>query len=126
MDSCGRLQVASCLKALRSLHGAGRIALPPLCHGGRYRGCRPRRLGQLALAPQVVPAAAGAVAGLQLRLVTSPQQRRTWNELVASEHPQGAVIHLAAQVRNLIESESGVLGALDFAVAAPAVPARDE
>ena len=37
-----------------------------------------------------VPPAAGAVAGLKLTLVTSPQQRRTWNELVASEHRAGS------------------------------------
>ena len=61
-----------------------------------------------------------------MTLVTSPQQRRTWNELVASEHPQGAVLHVGAQVRYLIESEHGLLGALGFAAAALAVAARDE
>ncbi len=88
--------------------------------------CRPRRLGQPVPEPQAVPPAAGAVAGLKLTLVTSPQQRRTWNELVASEHPQGAVLHVGAQVRYLIESEHGLLGALGFAAAALAVAARDE
>ena len=61
-----------------------------------------------------------------MTLVTSPQQRRTWNELVASEHPQGAVLHVGAQLRYLIESEHGLLGALGFAAAALAVAARDE
>ena len=107
VDSRGQPQVASCQKALRSLHSAGRIDLP-------------------VPQPQAVPPAAGAVAGLKLTLVTSPQQRRTWNELVASEHPQGAVLHVGAQVRYLIESEHGLLGALGFAAAALAVAARDE
>ena len=82
--------------------------------------------GQPVPPPQAVPPAAGAVAGLKLTLVTSPQQRRTWNELVASEHPQGAVLHVGAQLRYLIESEHGLLGALGFAAAALAVAARDE
>ena len=126
VDSRGQLQVASCQKALRSLHGEGRIELPPPRHGGRSGDCRPRRLGQPVPEPQAVPAAAGAVAGLALTLVRSPQQRRSWNELVASEHPQGAVLHVGAQVRYLIESEHGVLGAIGFAAAALAVAARDE
>ena len=126
VDSRGQPQVASCQKALRSLHSAGRIDLPPPRHGGRAGDCCPRRLGQPVPQPQAVPPAAGAVAGLKLTLVTSPQQRRTWNELVASEHPQGAVLHVGAQVRYLIESEHGLLGALGFAAAALAVAARDE
>ena len=73
-----------------------------------------------------VAAAVGAVAGLQLTLVTTPPQRQTWNELVAGEHPQGAVIHVGAQLRYLIESEHGVLGAIGSAASALAVAARDE
>ena len=126
VNSRGQPQVASCQKALRSLHSAGRIDLPAPRHGGRAGDCRPRRLGQPVPPPQAVPPAAGAVAGLKLTLVTSPQQRRTWNELVASEHPQGAVLHVGAQLRYLIESEHGLLGALGFAAAALAVAARDE
>ena len=126
VNSRGQPQVASCQKALRSLHSAGRIDLPAPRHGGRAGDCRPRRLGQPVPQPQAVPPAAGAVAGLKLTLVTSPQQRRTWNELVASEHPQGAVLHVGAQLRYLIESEHGLLGALGFAAAALAVAARDE
>ena len=126
VDSRGELQVANCQKALRGLHRQGRIDLPPPRHGGRGGHCRPRRLGRPVPAPQAVPATAGALAGLELTLVTTPQQRQTWNELVASEHPQGAVIHVGAQVRYLIESEHGLLGAIGFAASALAVAARDE
>ena len=125
LDSRGRLQMASCQKALRSLHAAGRIQLPAPRHGGAPR-CRPRRLGQPLPAPTAVPASAGAVQGLRLTEVRTPLQRRTWNELVASEHPQGAVLHVGAQLRYLIESEHGLLGALGFAASALAVAARDE
>ncbi len=124
-DSRGGLQLASCQKALRSLHADGCIRLPPPRHGGRQH-CRPRRLRQPVPAPRAVPASAGAVQGLRLTEVTTPLQRRTWNEIVASEHPQGAVLHVGAQLRYLIESEHGLLGALGFAASALAVAARDE
>ena len=126
LDTRGEFQVANCQKALRRLHRQGRIDLPSPRPGGRGGRCRPRRLGQPVPAPQAVPAAVGAVAGLQLTLVTTPPQRQTWNELVAGEHPQGAVIHVGAQLRYLIESEHGVLGAIGFAASALAVAARDE
>ena len=126
LDTRGEFQVANCQKALRRLHRQGRIDLPSPRHGGRGGRCRPRRLGQPVPAPQAVPTAVGAVAGLQLTLVTTPPQRQTWNELVAGEHPQGAVIHVGAQLRYLIESEHGVLGAIGFAASALAVAARDE
>ena len=126
LDSRGEPQLANCHKVLRDLHRQGRIALPPPLHGGRVGPCRPRRLGQPVPAPQGVPPSVGAVAGLQLTLVSSPQQRRTWNELVAAEHPHGAVLHVGAQLRYLIESEHGVLGALGFAASALALAARDE
>ena len=103
-DSRGRLQLASCQRALRSLHEAGR-PIP---------------------APVSVPRSVGEVRGLRLTLVTSQQQRQCWNELVDREHPQGAVIHVGAQVRYLIESEHGLLGAIGFAASALAVAARDE
>jgi len=45
---------------------------------------------------------------------------------VAAEHPHGAVLHVGAQLRYLIESEHGVLGALGFAASALALAARDE
>ena len=122
----GELQVANCHKALRGLHRQGRIELPPARHGGRGGRCRPRRLGQPLPPAQAVPAEVGALAGLRLTLVTSPQQRQTWNELVAAEHPQGAVIHVGAQLRYLIESEHGLLGAIGFAAAALAVADRDQ
>ncbi|MDE0105759.1 MAG: DUF4338 domain-containing protein, partial [Bryobacterales bacterium] len=125
-DARDHLQLASCQKALRSLHQAGRIALPAARHGGRFRGCRPRRLGQPIPEPVDVPAKAGSVEGLRLSLVTTSRQRRVWNELVASEHPQGAAVHVGAQLRYLIESSHGLLGAVGFAASALAVAARDQ
>lgn len=125
LDSRGAFQMASCQKALRSLHRSGRLRLPAPRRGGRGI-CRPRRLGHPVPAPQAVPATAGAVQGLRLTEVRSALQRRTWNEIVAREHPQGAVQHVGAQMRYLVESEHGLLGAIGFAASALAVAARDQ
>lgn len=125
VDSLGRWQLASCLKALRGLDANGRIRLPAPQSGGRWPG-RPARLGRPVPQPVAVPASAGAVQGLRLTLVQTQLQRRTWNEIVASEHPQGAVLHVGAQLRYLIESHHGILGAVGFAASALALAARDE
>ena len=42
-----------------------------------------------------------------------------------SEHPRGAVQHVGAQLRYLLVSDHGVLGALGFAAAALTLAARD-
>ena len=107
------------------LHASGHIQLPAPLHGGRWSG-RPARLGQAVPEPTGVPVRAGAVLGLTLTLVETEIQRRTWNEIVAREHPQGAVLHVGAQLRYLIESEHGILGAIGFAASALALAARDE
>ena len=52
-------------------------------------------------------------------------QRGIWNELMRSEHPRGAVQHVGAQLRYLLVSDHGVLGALGFAAAALTLAARD-
>ena len=83
-------------------------------------------MGQAVPEPTGVPVRAGAVLGLILTLVETEIQRRTWNEIVAREHPQGAVLHVGAQLRYLIESEHGILGAIGFAASALALAARDE
>ncbi len=125
-DSRGQWQLATCLKALRGLEDQGHLRLPAARPCGRRGPGRPRGLDQPVPAAQAVPARVEAVAGLQLSLVTTDEQRQVWNELMAREHPYGAVLHVGAQVRYLIESEHGVLGALGFAAAALAVAARDE
>ena len=123
LDARGLPQLSTCLKALRTLHGRGSIQLPPpLQHGGRGR---PRRLGQPVSPPRSVPPRVDQVQGLHLQLVRSAPQRLTWNELVQREHPRGAACHVGAQLRYLLLSDHGILGALGFAAAALALADRD-
>ena len=122
-DARGGLQQAGCVKALRVLEAAGRIALPePLNRGG---GRGPRDLGEAIPAAEGVPDRVEAVEGLRLVLVREEGERRRWNGLMAREHPRGAVRHTGAQLRYLIVSAHGTLGGMGFAASALALAARD-
>ncbi len=123
LDAHGKPQVASCMQALRALAAARQIDLPAPRHN-RQRG-RPRRLDRPVPPPVGLPARVDRVRDLQLVAVRDEHQRRVWNELIAREHPRGAVLHAGAQLRYLLVCEHGVLGALGFAAAALTLAARD-
>ena len=122
-DARDRLQVASCMQALRHLEKLGHIQLPAPRHG--HRRCRPRCLARPVQPPQDVPARVDQLRGLALVEVRDGGQLQLWNTLVAREHPCGAVQHAGAQLRYLLVSEHGVLGAIGFAAAALALASRD-
>ena len=127
VDARGRAQTAGCVKALRELEHAGHFALPTAGSGGRRPGQAgsARRLGQPVPEPHDVPTAAGNVQGLALVEVHTLDQLRLWNELMACEHPQGPGPLVGAQMRYLVASEHGWLGALGFAAAALNLADRD-
>ena len=122
-DARGRLRVASCNTALGALERAGRITLP----AGRRRGLRghPVGLGHPVSLPEEVPGRADLIEGLVLVLVEDGFHRRVWNELMAREHPRGAAFHAGCQIRYLIGSVHGWLGAAGFAAPALKLKARD-
>ena len=123
MDPRGRRQLATCLKALRDLESEGHFTLPlPSFTQGKPS---PRRLSEAVPMPQDVPAAAGAVRGLDLLQVETTAQIRIWNEMMIREHPQGAGPLVGRQLRYLILSEHGFLGGLGFASGALTLSDRD-
>jgi len=124
LDALGNLQLASCMRALRSLEQARLLDLPAPRHHHNRR-CRPRRLERPVPAPIDLPARVDLLPELQLVEVLDPDQRRVWNELIACEHPRGAVQHAGAQLRYLLVCQQGVLGALGFSAAALTLAARD-
>ncbi len=123
----GEKQRITCLKALRDLERAGRFRLPAPtpANAGPRRKPTPRRSGQPVPLPQDVPATVGAVQGLNLLLVSGHEQLRLWNDLVHDEHPRGAATLVGRQLRYLIGSDHGWLGALGFAAAALHLRDRD-
>ena len=123
-DARGHEQWASCLQALNHLECRQQIALPRTKRVWNSAGVR--RLGEPVAAAEAVPARVDQVQGLELQLVTSDRQRWLWNELMAREHPLGAVIHAGAQLRYLVHSAHGYLGALGFSAAALRLACRDD
>jgi hypothetical protein len=123
-DARGAPQRGTCLKALRELQESGHIVLPaPLMQHGRGS---PRRLLEPVAAPQAVPAQAGDVRGLQLCVVDSEEQMRIWNEMMIREHPRGAGPLVGRQLRYLVGSDHGFLGAMGFGAAALQLQDRDK
>jgi len=122
-DARGRPQVSSCVKALRELESAGQFILPV---AQRKTGpSSPRGLPEGVEPPNDVPAQAGEVQGLRLVLVETDKERRTWNEMMMREHPQGAGPLVGRQLRYLIGSNHGWLGGLGFAASALQLADRD-
>ena len=123
VDARGSAQLAGCLKALNTLHKAGRIALPASRRGGGAP--TPQRFDAPVAAATAVPGTVAAVAGLSLEVVEQGGQRRVWNTLLHFEHPQGTTTFAGCQVRYLVVSAHGVLGAVGFSAAALQLRARE-
>ena len=124
VDSTGRLQRAGCLKALRALERSADLRLPSprTAPGARTQG---RRLGEAVAAPQGVGDELGQLEGLELVRVADAEHRAIWNELMAREHPRGEGPLVGTQVRYLLGSAHGWLGALGFAASALQLAERD-
>jgi hypothetical protein len=122
-DPRGENQLGGCLKGLRELEAKGWFKLPP----GEMQKSKPspRRLSAPVPEPETVPGEAGEVGGLKLVLVDQESQMRIWNELMIGEHPQGAGPLVGRQVRYLVGSEHGWLGAFGFAAPALQLADRD-
>ena len=123
VDARGSAQLAGCLKALNTLHKAGRIALPASRGGGGAP--TPQRFDAPVAAATAVPGTVEAVAGLSLERVEQGGQRRVWNTLLHFEHPQGTTTFAGCQVRYLVVSAHGVLGAVGFSASALQLRARE-
>ena len=62
---------------------------------------------------------------LTVSVVSERAQRQVWNTLIADEHPHGMTTFAGCQLRYLVHSAHGYLGAVGFSAAALRVAARD-
>ena len=133
-EVCGRLnlrdpkgdwRIGTTMKALRDFESQGWWTLPPATFrsSGKWN---PTRLHRPVPAAAEVPAWAQDVRGLQLTEVTSEEQTQLWNELMIREHPLHQCRLVGRQLRYLVGSEHGWLGAIGFGSAALYLEDRDE
>ena len=123
-DTLGRPKLMSCRVGLLRLHRAGLIELPTARNGnGNGRGL----VKQPSAWPSEQPLAGsvGQLSGLRLAPVADRSASRLWNGLIERWHYLGYTPLPGAQLRYLIQSDHGLLGALGFGAAAWKVAARD-
>jgi len=123
VDVRGRKQRSGCLKALRKLEQQGHVKLPP--PRKKRTVPSPRRLDAAVPEPTGVPSDVGSVSGLRLVQVEDAELIKAWNELMIREHPLGAGPLVGRQLRYLIGSDHGWLGAVGFGAAALHLRDRD-
>ena len=123
VDARGSAQLTGCLKALSVLETERQMPLP----ASRPHAHRPspRCLDAPVPVPVGVPGEVRDVEGLTLVRVEDETQRRVWNTLLATEHPQGTTTFVGCQVRYLLGSVHGWLGAVGFSASALHLRARD-
>jgi hypothetical protein len=123
----GRLALSSAKVALNKLDKRGLLRLPPR-RARLANGHRLRHSGQRLPALKGVPASVDRVVGLRLCLLSGQDDRRhgLWNDLMIEQHPCGNAPLVGTQLRYLIGSEHGWLGALGFGSAAFALACRDQ
>ena len=123
----GRPALSSAKVALRKLHRRGLLNLP-----ASKRRCKPthrlRGSGQSLPPLGRVPGRVDQVQDLSLSLISGPDDphHELWNDLIIAQHPCGDAPLVGPQLRYLIGSAHGWLGALGFGPAAFVLGARDQ
>lgn len=124
----GKLKVVGGRVALLRLHRRGWIELPPSTGGNGYGGTR--RLMPEVEIPDGDDSALDCplehLGGISLQRVAGKADSALWNGLIDRYHYLGHKALSGAQVRYVIHSDQGLLGAIGFGAAAFKVAARDE
>ena len=126
-DHLGKPRIAGVHVALRKLESRGFWKLPKIRSGVGSQQ-QPRRLTTAVPVPKEVPAQVEEVRGLRLVEVSTGDDKlfRTWNELMLTEHPLQDCRLVGRQLRYLIGSDHGWLGAIGFGSCALRLSVRDE
>ena len=123
----GRPALSSACVALGKLEKRGLLLVAGPSQG-KKRSHRLRPSGQPLPALERVPQSVQAVKGLHLYLISGHEDplHTLWNDLMIQQHPCGDAPVSGPQLRYLIGSEHGWLGALGFGPAAFTLGARDQ
>jgi hypothetical protein len=126
-DPKGRPQNSSASVALGKLADRGLITLP----AKRFtrKKAAPKLPKEPVPAPLDLPKTLRGIKGLhivQVNAVDNPEASEIWNWLMLEQHPQGRRPVMGRQIRYLIQSDHGVLGAAAFSAPAWRLSARDQ
>lgn len=126
-SSAGQAAVASAKKAIAKLKRRGLLCWP----GAKPQAKRSHRLrpsGQTLPKVECLPARVEEIVGLSLHLLSGHEDplHGLWNDLMIQQHPCGDAPLVGPQLRYLIGSAHGWLGALGFGPAAFVLGARDQ
>ena len=123
----GRPATSSAKVALRKLERRGVLRLPARAEPAVRRRRLPRS-GQPMPALDAVPGRVDQIQGLRLHLISGAEDplHPLWNDLIVEQHPCGDAPLVGAQLRYLIGSDHGWLGALGFGPAAFVLQCRDQ
>jgi hypothetical protein len=126
----GRPALSSAKVALRKLHKRGFLLLPEKKGRSSMSPCgqRLRCSGQELPVVQGLPRRVDQLGNLHLHLISGPDDplHGLWNDLIIQQHPCGGAPLVGAQLRYLIGSQHGWLGALGFGPAAFVLGCRDQ
>ncbi len=123
-NTLGEPKLMSARVGLLRLHRAGLIELPAPTKGNG--NAQPLKHGPRQWPPErAFNGMVSELTGLRLSPVSDKESSRLWNGLVDRYHYLGYKPLPGAQLRYLIESDQGLLGALGFGAAAWKVASRD-
>ena len=125
----GRPALTSAKVALRKLHKRAQLCLPGTpVPPTKPRPHRLRASGQKLPPVSQVPRSVDQVSNLHLHLITNEKDplHTLWNDLIIQQHPCGDAPLVGAQLRYLIGSDHGWLGAIGFGPAAFVLACRDQ
>ncbi|MCI0666543.1 MAG: DUF4338 domain-containing protein [Methylococcaceae bacterium] len=125
VDHRGRRKEMGAAVVLLRFHRKGWIELPAARRHHRPSLSRQRLPEGFAIPEQTLESPLNTLGGIRLEPVTSRGDSRLWNGLIATFHYLGYRPFCGAQLRYLVRSEQGVLGALGFSAAALTVRERD-
>jgi hypothetical protein len=121
----GKLKDMSCRVALLRMEKDNWFKLPPPLrrngNGKEYNHCN-----RLTEKESSINLSVGKIQGLSLDIVKTIEQSQIWNEMIHRWHYLGYKKLVGSQLRYLINSSYGILGALGFSASAWNVQAREE
>jgi hypothetical protein len=120
----GRTAAMSARVALLRMARDGLVVLPPP-RNGNGNGAIPARMEPISELPIGVPTTLCELGPIELVRVDSKAASIRWRTLIATHHYLGYTPFAGAQLRYLVESPHGTLGALGFAASAWACAPRD-